>query len=192
MLKRYVLTGAPGAGKTTVGRALCQRGWSFVPEAATDVIAAEQARGIDEPWQSDEFVDKVVTLQMQRQNHSPADDVLVQVYDRSPLCTLALARYLQRPVTRLLALEVARVTQEQVYQRDVFLVRALGFIVPSAARRISYQGSLDFEAVHEAVYLEHGFHLVDVRPDEVHARVAAIETQLSAHRARSAAETGCC
>ena len=39
MLKRYVLTGAPGAGKTAVALALQRRGYALVPEAATDVIS---------------------------------------------------------------------------------------------------------------------------------------------------------
>ncbi|MEW2379094.1 AAA family ATPase [Micromonospora sp. NPDC047812] len=49
-MRRYVLTGAPGAGKTTLADALRRRGWDVVAEAATDVIAAEQEQGGAEPW----------------------------------------------------------------------------------------------------------------------------------------------
>ena len=189
MLKRYILTGAPGAGKTAVGLALRRRGYELVPEAATDVIAVEQTRGVDEPWDSDDFVDKIVLLQRQRQAQLPAGEVAVQIFDRSPLCTLALARYLQRPVTQLLAQEVARVVEEQVYERDVFLVRPLGFVAPTAARRISYQDSLHFEAVHEAVYREHNFHLIDVPADEVDRRAAVIAGHLHPSRRRTMRRT---
>ena len=178
MLRRYVLTGAPGAGKTAVGLALARRGYALVPEAATDVIAVEQARGVDEPWDSDDFVDKIVLLQRQRQAQVPAGEVAVQIFDRSPLCTLALARYLQCPVTQLLVQEVARVVEEQVYEQDVFLIRPLGFVAPTPARRISYQDSLHFAAVHEAVYREHDFRLIDVSADEVDKRAAAIARHL--------------
>ena len=42
-MKRYVLTGAPGSGKTSVLRALAATGYPVVDEAATDVMAARLA-----------------------------------------------------------------------------------------------------------------------------------------------------
>ena len=44
-MRRYIITGAPGAGKTTIVTALRERGYPVVDEAATDVIAREQAAG---------------------------------------------------------------------------------------------------------------------------------------------------
>lgn len=95
-MRRYVLTGAPGAGKTTLADALHRRGWLVVSEAATDVITAEQARGVTEPWCAAAFVDTVARLQRERRE-VPGPPGSVQIHDRSPLCTLALARYLGRP-----------------------------------------------------------------------------------------------
>jgi predicted ATPase len=179
MLRRYVLTGAPGAGKTAITHALRERGYAVVPESATDVIAGEQARGVDEPWQHEDFCDKIVLWQRQRQTEPPPAPVEVQIYDRSPLCTLALARYLARPVTPVLAEEVARVIDERVYEHSVFFIRPLGFLVPSSARRISYPESLRFEAVHEQVYREHGYQLVEVPAAPITERAAAIDTYIS-------------
>ena len=48
-LKRYVLTGAPGSGKTVIIRQLEVDGFSVVEEAATALIALKQAPGLDEP-----------------------------------------------------------------------------------------------------------------------------------------------
>src|SRR5512132_1893491 len=48
-MNRYVLTGAPGAGKTAVIRQLECEGFGVVEEAATDIIALWQAKGIAEP-----------------------------------------------------------------------------------------------------------------------------------------------
>jgi hypothetical protein len=46
---RFILTGAPGSGKTAILRHLELDGFGVVEEAATDVIALAQAQGIDEP-----------------------------------------------------------------------------------------------------------------------------------------------
>lgn len=146
----------------------------MVDEAATDVIRSEQRRGVAEPWQGADFIDKIVALQRQRQQELVRGDVRVQVYDRSPVCTLALARYLRHPVTPLLADEVGRITREHVYERAVFLVRPIGFVEPTAARRISYQDSLEFEGLHEAAYRECGFEIVDVAAAGVMDRADAI------------------
>jgi len=174
--RRYVLTGAPGAGKTVLLHALSARGWTVVEEAATDVIAALQADGVDQPWAREDFSDRVVALQQQRQRAPLRADTAVQVYDRSPLCTLALARYLDRPVTPALRAEVDRVLTEQVYEPTVFLIRPLGFIHPTPARRITYADSLTFQAVHEAVYREHGFELVDVPAGPPATRADLVES----------------
>jgi predicted ATPase len=180
LLRRYVLTGAPGAGKTSILKTLQDRGYQVVGEAATDVIAREQALGVDEPWREADFVDKIVALQRQRQLAPVPADVRVQVFDRSPLCTLALALYLGEPVTPRLAREVARVTHEHVYEGEVFFVRPLGFVERTAARRISYRESLDFEAVHEGVYRRHRFDILDVSAGPVSGRADAIDSRIAA------------
>jgi predicted ATPase len=105
-----------------------------------------------------------------------------QVHDRSTLCTLALARFLRQPVTPLLAAEVDRVLREQVFEREVFLIRPIGFVERTAARRISYEDSLVFERLHEAVYREHGFEIIDVPPASAGRRAAMIAERIASLR----------
>lgn len=62
----YILTGAPGAGKTAVLRLLEINGHVVVEEAATDAIALDNVLGREEPWHDHAFIDKVITLQRQR------------------------------------------------------------------------------------------------------------------------------
>lgn len=170
MLQRVVLTGAPGSGKTTLLRALHERGHAVVEEAATDVIAQQQACGFDEPWTRDDFTDLIVALQRLRQTASVSVVRGAQLFDR----------YLQHSISDPLQAEVDRVVRQRVYERDVLLVRPLGFVVPTAARRISYEESLAFQAVHEAVYREHGFNLVDIAAGSISDRVTAVEAHLRA------------
>src|SRR6516164_8547641 len=49
-MKRYILTGTPGSGKTSLLHELKSQGYSVVEEAATDVIALEHRCGNLEPW----------------------------------------------------------------------------------------------------------------------------------------------
>jgi len=175
----YVLTGAPGAGKTAILRLLEIRGHAVVEEAATDVIALGQALGQGEPWSEDDFIDKVVALQRKRQNSARAAGDAV-FFDRSPACTLALSRYLGFPVPTLLADEVSRMAREGTYARTVFFVRNQGFIQTTAARQISFEDSLVFEQLHEQVYRDLGYELVYVPAGPLASRVAMIQQAIGA------------
>jgi len=173
-MKRFILTGAPGAGKTSILRALAAAGYPVVEEAATDVMAARLALAEAEPLADPRFIDRIAVLQRQRRAAPVGPGATVQVHDRSAVCTLALARYLGHPVTALLAEEAAWVTSGDFFDRRVFFVRPLGFIQPTAVRRISYAESLAFERVHEDEYRRLGFDLVDVAAGTVAERAAAV------------------
>jgi predicted ATPase len=177
-MRRYILTGTPGAGKTSILRCLAGRGYEVVEEAATAVIARAQAQGEDEPWSRASFIDEVVDLQKQRQLGALATDS-VQVFDRSPVCTHALAHYLGRPVSRALTAEIERITAEEIYQRQVLFVRNLGFCEPTGARRISFQESLVFEKIHEQSYRAFGFELIDIPAGDLADRVTAVSSLIS-------------
>lgn len=172
-MPRFILTGPPGSGKTALLRLLERDGYAVVEEAATDVIALQQALGEPEPWGRPEFVDEVVALQRQRETSGPPGDATA-FFDRSPVCTLALARFLGLPVSPLLAAELDRVVRDGIYARSVFFVRSQGFVTPTAARRISLAESLEFERVHELAYRELGFELADVPAGPLAERAALV------------------
>lgn len=93
-MQRFILTGAPGAGKTVILRQLELDGFGVVEEAATDLISLEQARGVAEPWKNPSFIDAVANLQKQRLSRASQLADAIQFHDRSVICTVALARYL--------------------------------------------------------------------------------------------------
>jgi predicted ATPase len=170
----YILTGAPGSGKTAILRLLETSGYTVVEEAATDVIALGNALGREEPWHDHDFIDKVITLQRQRQNSVPAAQGATVFFDRSPVCTLALSRYLGFTTSHLLAREVSRVAAEGTYETTVFFIRNQGFVQATAARRISFEDSLAFEQLHEQTYCDLGFQLVEVPAGPLANRVALV------------------
>ena len=51
VMRRFILTGTPGCGKTSIIKALEITGASVVTEAATDIIACQQVQTIAKPWE---------------------------------------------------------------------------------------------------------------------------------------------
>jgi len=177
-MRRFIITGAPGAGKTAIIRQLELDGFSVVEEAATDIIAAAHAQGTVEPWTYPSFIDEIARLQKDREiraSHQPDE---VQFHDRSLVCTAALAVYLGYPFSTFLACELERVKKEAIYQSRVFFIRNLGFITPTEARRISFEETVRFEKIHEDTYREFGFELISVEAGSLAERVSTIKAAI--------------
>lgn len=179
-MRRFILTGTPGSGKTAIIRQLELDGFGVVEEAATDVIALAQAGGINRPWEDPSFIDSIVSLQVQRQVRASCQPDEVQFHDRSVICTAALATYLGYSASEVLLRELQRISVGSIYERRVFFARNLGFITPSAARRISLEDALRFEQIHEETYHSLGFELVYIEPGRLGDRVAVIKAALAA------------
>jgi predicted ATPase len=178
-MKRYILTGTPGAGKTALLRLLEGGGYPVVEEAATDVIALEQARGIAEPWRQAGFIDTIVELQRRRQIEASRGTGDVQFFDRSPICTYALSRFLEYPPSAILSRELERIARERIYQTRVFFVQNLGFCTPTDARRISFEDSLRFEQVHADAYRALGYDCVVIPPADLARRLEMLTDALA-------------
>ena len=177
-MRRFIITGAPGAGKTAIIRQLELVGFSVVEEAATDIIADAQARGTAQPWTHPSFIDEIAKLQRDRQIRASYQPDEVQFHDRCAVCTAALAVYLGHSFSSFLASELERVKKEAIYQDQVFFIRSLGFITPTEARRISVEEAVRFEKIHEETYRDFGFELVSVEPGSVAERVGIIKAAI--------------
>ena len=173
-MKRYILTGTPGSGKTSIIHLLQRQGYAVVEEAATDIIALEQRQGNAEPWRQPDFIDNIVRLQQQRQIATSAAPYELQFYDRSPMCTYALSRYLGYPPSPDLVQELERMAREHIYQRQVFFIDNLGFCRPTEARQISFDESLTFEKIHGETYASFGYDCIHIAPQSLAERVACI------------------
>jgi predicted ATPase len=173
VVKRYILTGAPGSGKTSVIKEMDQHGRIVVHEAATDIIAGAQAKGIEKPWEEARFVDDIIIMQRKRQMTTHG---ALQFFDRSPFCTYALGNYLAQlqntefQPSQVLAEEIDRCLAMRIYQPKVFFLENLGFIEHTAARKISFADSLVFEQVHVCIYQKFGFEVILVPPMPVAKR----------------------
>ena len=179
-MKRYILTGAPGAGKTAIVRQLQADGFKVVEETATDIIAAKQGQGIEEPWTRHAFIDEIIELQRTRLLESSNGPGEVQFHDRSVFCTAALSDYLGYERSLALRNELELAVTQRWFELGVFFIRSLGFITPTAARRISLEEAIRFERMHEEVYREFGFEIVFVEPASVTDRANQIKAFVQA------------
>jgi len=170
-MKRYILTGTPGSGKTSILHTLKRQGYRVVEEAATDVIAREQRLGNREPWLKPDFIDAIIHLQKERQLEAEIDSDDLQWYDRSPICTLALSRYLGYPPSAALKEELERMDRERIYQQQVFFIEHLGSIQPTEERRITFEEALVFEQIHEETYIALGYDLIKIASGTLSDRV---------------------
>ncbi len=177
-MRRFIITGAPGAGKTAIIRQLELDGFSVVEEAATDVIAAAHAQGTVEPWRHPSFIDEIARLQRDRQIRASYQPDEVQFHDRCVVCTAALAVHLGQPFSLFLTSELERIRKNTIYQNRVFFIRNLGFITPTEARRISFEETVRFEKIHEETYRGFGFELILVEPGSLVERVNVIKAAI--------------
>ena len=171
--RRFIATGAPGSGKSTV-LAMLMDAVEVIPEAATDVNENMLAEGISRPELDDMFLPRIVLLQRRRRL---AADGMLQVHDRSVYCTVALARFLGRgePAELHEELEMCR----RWFEPMVFFFEPFGSIKATPVRRITYADAVRFGAVHREVYEEHGVDLVTVRAEPPRQRAALIATLIS-------------
>lgn len=177
-MRRFIITGAPGAGKTAIIRQLELDGFSVVEEAATDVIAAALAQGTVQPWTHPSFIDAIAHLQRDRQIRASYQPDEVQFHDRCVLCTAALAVHLGYPFSPFVTRELERIQKEGIYQNRVFFIRNLGFMTPTEARRISFEDALRFEKIHEEIYRTFGFELVSIEAGSLVERVSVIKAAI--------------
>lgn len=173
-MKRYIITGTPGCGKTSVIRALELTGASVINEAATDLVSLRQGQGDMMPWERPEFIDDIICLQKHRQIDMCEDYSSLHFYDRSPICTYALAIYLGFKPSHNLTNEIHRIHKYDIYEKHVFFFENLGFITNTDARKISFEDSLKFERVHREAYAKFGYECIAVPAKSIDKRVEII------------------
>jgi predicted ATPase len=174
-MRRFILTGTPGSGKTAIIRQLELDGFSVVEEAATDVIALGQARGVAGPWKHPSFIDSITELQRQRQLRAPRQTHELQFHDRSAICTAALAAYLGYPFSDALSRELKRIETDAIYQKRVFFIRKSWLHQANRSTADQLGEALRFERVHEETYRNFGFELVPIAPGNLLDRVDTIK-----------------
>lgn len=83
--QRYILTGGPGAGKTSIINCLAQKGYFTVPEAATQIIEEDLNNGIKQPWRAEDYHLRMYKLILRRQMEVQQSTAPIAFFDRGHL-----------------------------------------------------------------------------------------------------------
>lgn len=188
--KRIIITGGPGAGKTTILLGMEKRGYDIVSEAANDVIKFELARNNQEPWDKEDFQRKVLELQRIREKKSLKSETPLVFYDRSPIDTLTY-HYLKWPHhdCQYLLDALKQLQENQFYFPTVFLVETFGECTTNDIRHESTQEALMIEGKIAECYSKQGYRVVRVPPGKPEKRIEFILNELTcADASRSLAQ----
>ncbi|MBI4021533.1 MAG: ATP-binding protein [Candidatus Aenigmarchaeota archaeon] len=167
-LKKHVITGGPGSGKTTTVEALRQRGFPIIEEAARAVIEEGLRTGSEIlPWKDIlTFNRRVIAVQLASEARHTVGTVFA---DRGVIDNLAYCAW--GKVSPPPELTVA--AREVLYHR-VFLLEPLPFHEQDLVRRESPEDARLLGTLIREAYEDHGYDVISVPPRSVQERVEFI------------------
>ncbi len=155
-MKKYVITGGPSVGKTTIIEILAARGCAIVPEAARIIIEEEQLKESSEalPWKDlGEFQNLVLQRQLKLEAEAKGNTVYC---DRGIVDGYAYCTYGNVPIPpQIFTLGENRYTQ-------IFLLETLGIYEKDGVRERTLEQA---EVIHqhiEKAYIKFGYDLIRV------------------------------
>ena len=163
MNNRYVLTGGPAVGKTTLLEELQRRGYEIVPEIARELIKEQQKDNGDAlPWKNkllyqemmfNRSVDSFQCVSQQANLQAPV------FFDRGFIDAICYARLIQSEISE----QMSGLAEDLRYNQQVFILPPWREIYETDNERKQdwNEAVLTFEKMSET-YQHYGYHLVEV------------------------------
>ena len=157
--KRYVITGAPCSGKSTLIQLLSRENIPVFQEAARFVINEELANGSDNvPWK-DNYGFSSLVVDKQVRDFKKAQKGL-NFYDRA---LPDVSAYLHHHDQKHLLDKFVKVTKENTYEKDVFILPPWKEIYSKDEARVeSFEEAISIDTHLKSVYKEFGYNLITV------------------------------
>jgi len=165
MTSKYILTGPPGSGKSSILLELEARGEYIIREAAEDVIKRCQSKGIEKPWELPDFQRDILKLQLQREERIPKN--LERVFiDRGILDGLAYIK----PGTDT----YKEIQKQAIAYAGVFFIELLGEVQKTKVRREDDIAAYELGEKLKEIYLMAGYKIPIIQPNSVDERANLI------------------
>lgn len=171
----FILTGAPGTGKTAILRRLCNE-FRCVDEPAREILAEQRATGGRGTWDQDPSLFVHLLLQRSIEKYAMARRAEETViFDRAiPDCIVYAVRAGADPTPSLEAANVHR------YRPHVLLLEPWSDIYETDDERtMSFDDTVSFGRELRDVYERSGYTLVEVRRDSIGGRAAFVRMSIA-------------
>ena len=171
-IRKFVITGGPCTGKTSVILELEKKGFQIVSEVAREIIEREQALGGNNfPWiDLDRFNQELVKMQLEKEKAISAE---IAFLDRGILDNLAYYTWNNNiPIPELI--EAAKTSDYSA----VFLLDRLNLYEKDSVRKEDIDKARKLHEEISKVYEEAGFKVIRIPPVSVKERVKMILSQL--------------
>lgn len=157
MIKRIIITGAPGTGKSTLIQALAAQGFSIVEEPARDIIAEQRLIGGDGLWEKNtaSFLSLLLSRSIERFTQTAGD---LTLYDRGIPDCIAYAELAGSPMPS--AHQAASIFR---YHPEVFIAPPWAAIYTTDDERtMSFRAVCSFYEHLVSAYAGHGYELIEL------------------------------
>ncbi len=158
MLNKYVLTGGPRTGKTTLLRYFSKIGYKTVQEAATLLIREHIENKTEPPWRNPkQFQQNIFETQVKLE--SKIKNTEIAFADRGTIDTIAYAKYYNiKPPQQALD----RVKKNKY--KAVFLLDFVGYYQVDSVRIETFNEAEKIQKILKNTYLEFGYDIICVPP----------------------------
>lgn len=177
MNHRYVLTGGPGGGKTTILSALAERGYSSAPESARRIIKERLAAGLSPRPDPVSFAQEILSADIKKyQAASFCGSAMF--FDRGILDAL----YMLNAEGALTHEKIAKYVQEFPYNNVVFLLPPWKEIYGTDSERDqTFEESVEVFEGMKRWYFQWGYKTLEVPKGNINDRISFIFETVDKH-----------
>jgi len=157
----YVITGGPGAGKTSLLDELNKQNFKCIPEVAREIIIEQMKSGGDAvPWKNTELYKQIMMDRSVETYYSASfENNEISFFDRGIPDTISYARLLDSPVSK----EFDLYAKSLRYNRKVFILPPWQEIYETdSERKQSWEEAVMTYEVLKDTYISYEYELIEI------------------------------